>query len=1034
MKKKIAATLTLLLFLMNLGGLAYAQGNIELRGTVLDETKAYLPAVQVVLEDAQGTKRTVQTDDLGRYRFTGLKAGVYTLRVEAEGFAKFVEQLDLTEKRTTSFDVVMKVFISEQLEVKNDAAGISAEPDKNLTAITLTEHDLEALPDDPDELLQRLREMAGAAGGSDEAAIYVGGFRERGRIPPKEAIQMIRINSNPFSAEFSEIGFSRIEIITKPGSDTFHGGFRFNFNDESLNARNAFAPERAPLQSRTWGGNFSGPIIRNRWGFFANVDRRAVDENEVINARVLDPVTLALNPFVTTVLTPQRNFNFDVRSDYLMTKKHTIGFGYRFNRNEARNQGLGPFDLPERAFDREFREHTLRLSFTSIVSEHAVNEMRMQLSRRISSTRAQNDAPAIIVADAFSFGGNQGALFADSTNENLDFTNNLTYTYKKHTIKVGIRTEATHLENINLSNFGGTYTFGTDFERDNLGRVVDAKGDPIVSAIQAPVTISALEQYRRVLLGLPGYRPLQFSINRGDPFVGFSQWETGLFVQDDWRVSPRLTLSYGLRQEFQTHLQDKLNTAPRFGLAWVPDKKNKSTIRAGAGIFYNRLDTGITFDTLRNDGLHQQQFVIQSPDFFPNIPDTSGTSSRRPVIRLKADELNAPYSINATIGYERQLPWKMFGSATYSWFRGIHLLRLRNINAPIPGERDSEGRPVVPFPDRGQLLQYESTGLSNRHEMRFGIRTNFSRRFSLFGNYILARTRSDTDGSSAISADPYDLTIEYGRAGNDTRHQVFVGGSFTLPWNLRVSPFVRAVSGRPFNITTGRDDNGDRTINDRPAFASAGDPGAIVTRFGVFNPTPRLGDEIIPRNFGEGPSFVTVDMSISKTFGFGPAQGGFPGAQANNRAGQQGNQPGQSQSGQNQSGQNQSGQNQSGQNQSGQNQSGQNQRGNNQNRGGQGGQGGGRAGGAGGQGGGAAPAVMRGGGGGMGGGGFAGGPGGFFGDARHKYNMTLSINVRNLLNTTNLSNFNGVLTSPFFGTANRALESRRIEASLRFNF
>ncbi|HET9531294.1 MAG TPA: hypothetical protein VFQ92_13135, partial [Blastocatellia bacterium] len=659
----------------------------------------------------------------------------------------------------------------------------------------------------------------------------------------------------------------------------------------------------------------------------------------------------------------------------------TVGVGYRYNENVAENLGINTFDLPERAFNRSSNEHTLRLSLTSIVTEQAVNEMRIQLSRDNSGSAAITDAPALIVQDAFSAGGNQGSLFVDETEDSFDLTNNLTYTYKKHTIKAGINVEAEKYKYINRSNFGGTFTFGTDFERDASGNVITGPG-------QAPVPISPFETYRRATLGLAGYRPLQFSINRGDPFVGFTQWETAYFIHDDWRASDRLTLSYGVRHEFQTQLQDKINIAPRFGLAWVPDKNKRGTIRAGAGIFYDRLNSGTTFDTLRNDGIRQQQFVIQSPDFYPNIPDDlTGATRRQPTIRIKAEDLNAPYSINATVSYERQLPWRLFGSVAYSWFRGVHLLRLRNINAPLPG---SEGA-VRPFPDQGPIYQFEATGLSNRHEMRLSLRSNISRRFTMFGNYTLGRTRSDTDGGGSIPVDSYDFTGEYGRSSQDIRHQLFVGGSFTLPWSLRVSPFINVRSGRPFNIVTGRDNNRDTTVNDRPAFASAGDPGAVVTEFGVFNPNPLPGDEIIPRNFGQGPGFWSVNTSISKTFGFGTVPGSFP-AQAANGGGQQGQD---------------------------QRAQAQNQRGQ---RGGPGG-GGPRGGG------------MRGGGGGGGGprGGF-GGPGGFFGENRSRYNLTLSINVRNLFNNTNFSGFNNVLTSPVFGTASRALESRRIEAALRFNF
>src|ERR1044071_5603991 len=219
MKKTIAAMLSLLLMLLNLSAIARAeegdpQATIELRGTVIDETNAYLPAVPITLDDGKGNKYTAQTDDKGHYRFS-VKPGVYTMTVEVDGFAKYADQIDLTQKRKDVFDVRLKVIISEQLEVKDNDTTVSTEPDKNLSAITLTEKDLEALPDDPDELLETLKQMAGPAGA--DANVFVGGFRERGQLPPKEAILRININSNPFSAEYQEPGASRIEIITKPG-------------------------------------------------------------------------------------------------------------------------------------------------------------------------------------------------------------------------------------------------------------------------------------------------------------------------------------------------------------------------------------------------------------------------------------------------------------------------------------------------------------------------------------------------------------------------------------------------------------------------------------------------------------------------------------------------------------------------------------------------------------------------------------------------------------------------------------------------
>lgn len=1003
MKKTISITLSLLLLLASVGTLARAdaadpQATVELRGTVIDETNAYIPAARVGLDDGRGHKYDAQTDERGRYRFNAAP-GLYTLTVEVDGFAKFVEQIDLSQKRKDPFDVKLKVMISEQVEVKDNAASISTEPDRNLSAITITEKELEALPDDPDELLQTLKQMAGAGAG-DDASVYIGGFRERGQLPPKEAIQRININVNPFSAEYSEPGSFRIDIVTKPGADTYHGGFNLSFNDESLNARDPFATFRAPLQTRRYGGFVSGPIKRNRAGFFADFQRQELDENDVVSAIILNPITLQPEAFSTTVLSPRRFTNFSIRTDLLATRKHTLGLQYRRSQSESLNSG-GVFVLPERASKNSSSEDTLRFSLTTIASERAVNELRIQASRRKNDARSLFDGVAINVLDAFNGGG--GQQFTDNLNRNLDFTDTLTYSRKAHTIKAGFRAEAVQLNNNNLSNFGGTYTFSSDFERDATGAL-------LVDEAGALIPISPIELYSRVRRGVPGYRASQFSINRGDPFIGFSQWQYGLFAQDDWRVSPTLTLSFGARHEFQTHLQDKLNLAPRFSVAWTPDKKRKSTIRGGGGIFYNYLDTGITSDAIRLDGFHQQQFVIQQPGFFPSAPDSlDGATRRQPTIRRKAEDLNAPYTTLASISYERQLPWKVVGSVSYSWTRGIHLLRTRNINAPLGFENN---QPVLPFPGEGPILQFESTGLSTRHEMRVNVRTGFSRTFSLFANYTLASTHSNTDGAYTNPADPYDLSNEFGRASSDARHSVFIGGSISLPWGLRVNPFINARTGMPFNITTGRDNNRDNQFTDRPAFAALGDPGAIETRFGVFNPDPRPGDEIIPRNYGQGPGFFTANVSVSKTFGFGPPPNNFPGMTA--RGGDSQN------------------------NQQGTNPQAANQRGNNRanNRGGNRGAGG--AGGAigGGQ------VMMRGGGGGAGGpvmmGG--GGGGGFFGgDNRHRYNLTFGINALNVFNHPNFGQYNGVLTSSLFGRSNSLSRNmgagtRRIEASVRFNF
>jgi len=959
--------------LLSIGALSLqgiAQGarsaSVELRGIVLDPSGAIVIGAEVVLRDAQGQQQRHVTDASGEFRFGPLAPGTYSLRVTAEGFAPYEEPALVLEPgpagttRVTRggtalphpLTITLEILITERMEV-TDEARVSVEPDTNLSAIVIRGEDLEALPEDPEELAQVLRQMAGPSVGAGDVQIFVDGFRERGRIPPRSAIREIRINSNPFSAEFREPGRGRIEILTRPGTELFRVNGFFDFNDEALNARNAFAPVRAPLQLRRYGGFLSGPILRNRSSFFAELQRREMDENETVRATILDPVTLQPTPFAAVVETPQRGTEFSLRSEWQLGKAHTLSAGYRLFDSANRNQGVGGFNLPERASVSESRQQTVRFALTSLIQRRMTNELRLQLNRRDSGSHALSDKPAIVVLDAFSGGGNQNNLFSRRTNDELEFSNTFSVPWRRHLVKMGVRAEGDRLRDVDRSNFGGTFTF------------------------------SSLEQYRDVLLGIPGARPTQFTINRGDPQAAVTLWEFAWFVQDDWRVRPNLTLSFGLRHEFQTHLGDRLNFAPRFGFAWSPRNTQRLVIRGGAGIFYDALEPNLVLTTLRFDGRRQQQIIIR----FPGFPDpfSGGEMTVRPTsLRVLAPDLVAPYTFQSTVEVERQLPRGIFVNAGYSRVRGVHLFRSRNINAPLPGTL------TPPDPTRGPIFQIESTAYSLRHELRVGFRRQFGRTFTLFGTYVLSSTKNDSDGAFSTPVNQYDARSEWGRASFDSRHWFFAGGMITLPWGIRMAPLVSVRSSRPFNITTGQDNNLDTILNDRPAFADPTMPGAIRTPFGTFNPNPRPGDRLIPRNFGSGPSYRNVDVAFTRTFGFGQprTRGGWP---------QLGRQEGGAGQGPRGGGGGIGGP-----------------------RGGMGGPGGGRGGPGGGFGGGM---------GGPGGGGFPG-----FGGGEYRYSFTLVVRASNLFNNVNFTNYSGVLTSPFFGRANSAMPARRVELQLRFNF
>lgn len=855
----LTAHVALLVYLdiIKLNATANYEGVSVVSGTVRDHTGAIVPGAWVVLDNGQGNKYVTKTNPQGEYSFIAIVPGAYRVTVTFKGLATFTQTVEVVAKRTVSLDVTLEMFATKKLQAKSRPAD-AGEPDKSPSSITSTAKDPQNIPSDPSAMIEDLGHIA-CPSCPDEVAFYVNGLRsdssgKTSRIPPKESVEMIRTGAIPFAAEFRELRRGPIEVVTKPGSDGFHADAAVRFNDESLNARNALADSRAPLQVRDYSGYFMGPIIRNRLDFLAYAGRWEHDLNGVINTTAINLNTFLDQPVATTVITPSRTTNLTLHANYLASNNQTFGLEYARTRDRALNQGLeSGFDLPDRAFRRSSTEDALRFSLTSILSERTLNESRFEITRRNYGTQSLSTSPAVIVLDAFNTGGNSSSLFSDNLSHSVQLADNLTRTAGRHTLKMGVLADALLLTSIDRANFNGTFTFGTDVDRD-------ASANPVLDGNGRRSIIAPFEDYRRTLMRLPGYRPSQFSIAKGNPEARITQWQIGWFIQDNWRISPRLTLSYGLRHDFQTNLADKNNFAPRIGVAWVPDRGEKSTVRAGAGIFYSAVFSGITLTTTRFDGQRQQELRIQQPQFFADIPQTlDGLITARQTIYQKATGLKAPYSFIGNVSYERQLPWKMFGAVSYSWQRGVNLMGTRNLNA-------TGGPTLEGSPGERLVLEYQSTGRSSRHELLLTLRGQLGSRLTLFSNYALSVTRSDTDGPDTSPASYFDLLSEYGYASLDQRHTFYFGATFSLPWATSVSPFVSLASGQPFNITTGRDNNDDTFFADRPAFASSGDPRAIKTPFGLLNPDPLPGERVIPRNLARAPGQAILNLSFSKTF------------------------------------------------------------------------------------------------------------------------------------------------------------------------
>ncbi|MCG3163847.1 MAG: hypothetical protein JMDDDDMK_05299 [Acidobacteria bacterium] len=984
MSKGIQRLLSVLFITLALTVAAFAQ-NSTLRGTVLDERGDAIPNADITLASKDGKERKAKSSFTGEFSIPNVPPGTYTLTSSYQGFQTQIIN-DLKAPYNGSVSVRMAI---AAVEVVTDVAAnnttVTTEPDQNMNATVLGEEFVKTLPDDEDELRDYLNALAGGGANGESAQIMIDGF-SGGRLPPKEAIMQININRNPFSAEYSNAGFNRVEIITKPGNGSWRGGGNFSVRNSALDARNPFATSGKPdLAQERYSFNIGGPIIKKKWDFFANVEGRNLDGSGTVIAQTLS------GPFVANVPSPSDNKQAFIRSGYLLNEKNTITGTYSYSGGESQNREFsagnfgggfgffgggggggggfggggggngGNYTLPERGSNSENSSHSLRLSFTSIINARLINEARFRWERERRSLSAKTQGVAINVLDAFN-GGGATCCPNNTRQNNFELQNYLTYTRKKHTIKGGFQLEDEFNDDISGSNFNGTYTF------------------------------TSLDQYRRTLAGDPTASASQFTLNRGNQRINYSQYQASWFIQDDWRTSQNLTLSFGLRHEFQQHLQDRFNFAPRFGVAWAPFKDRKTTFRFGGGVFFSRLNPGTYENTLRYDGVTQQSITIRNAAFKcidPNVPRTvencdpfAGNPNldiRNTIVRTLDPDLTTPYSISLSNSVERQLPKNLIATFTYVYTRSLHQFRSRNINAPFIQADGSFGRPD---PTQGNIFQIESSAKSESNRFEFGLGRRMGR-VMIFSNYRLTYTNSDSDGVFSTPADNYNLANEWGRAAFDMRHTFFMGGSITLPYGFRVSPMISAGSGSPFNITTGTDNNDDTSFTDRPAGLRRNSnlPASLYADVlaGYNRPQDQINKQRVAATLAlfpngilaQGPGRFTVSGNISRTFGFGG-----PRDRQNAQNGQGG-----------------------------------------------GGRGGDRMGGGGGRGG-------------RGGGGMVmmGGPGMFGGDESSRYNVTISAQITNVFNRVNFNNYSGVLTSPFFNRPSSAGPARQIELSLRFGF
>jgi len=758
---------------------AYGQQTGALKGTAEDWTGAAIAEAHIALKNiTTGEESISATDDEGYFQVDQLSSGHYKLTVDAPGFETWESSIDVGPKPAHPILVRMKLAqVKQQVTVKAQASSAPSALN-NSDYLELDQPWLQHLPmKEGDPLTIPSLFIEPAVTGATGPQLIVDGVEATSLELPTSAIKEIYVNKSPYSAEFGRPGKGRIEVITRQGSrHHYRGGISFLLRNSALDARNAFAPTRPPMQHSISEAQLSGPLSK-KVAFFVAGRYVYTNHSSVINAATSNGKLDENFP------TRGQDIHGFGRLDFKLSQRHQATLSYKYKDKSRRNQDVGGFNLPLRATDTLDRENEIRFFETATISEGFLNEVRFTYKNQPTSTTSLFNQPAVIVLDAFSTGG---AQLSQRQQEQVSVFQDIATAIKGgHTLRFGAAVRPRYFDAVNASNFGGTFSFSS------LAAFADS-------------------------------RPFLFTQNVGNPNVAYHQIEYSSFFQDEAQLRPSLSFSLGVRHEFQSDLTYYRNVAPRASLAFAPGNR-ATVIRAGAGFFYDRLLGVIDQQSLLYDGTHILQVVISNPSYPAPFTSPSQIQSATPSVIRIAPGIRTPCLFQSSLSVERKLgKGRNHLTLDYTTVRGSRLYRLRNINAPLPATG------LRADPNFINIDQFESSASSRGNMTSATLKTSPHPRFDLIAQYTYSHTIDDTSftlfslpvgnvgGMFSLPADNYDLRGERGRADFDRRHRLNLMAAYRLPFGFRFGTVVVLNSGIPFNITTGLDNNHDTVANDRP--------------------------------------------------------------------------------------------------------------------------------------------------------------------------------------------------------------------------
>jgi len=824
-------------------GQAAAPG--ALRGEVTDPSGAVVPGAQIVAQSARQSSMTKSGRD-GVYELRALAPGAYTVTVTAHGFAPLtVDDVVIASGQTRELKLPLSIAVEHQeVTVTGHNQGVSVSPDQNASSMVIRGSDLDALSDDPDELQNELEALAGPSAGPNGGQIYIDGFTG-GQLPPKSSILEIRVNQNPFSAEFDRIGYGRIEIVTKPGSETLHGQISGFGSGSALNTANPLLAEKPSYGIYAYFGNINGPLTKSS-SYFFNMFRMVRQNQSIVDA--VDPQNPGQsiheafpNPSGLLIVSP--------RVDFQLGKRNTFTVRETYWRSSQTGGGVGTLSLPSQASNELDQENTVQLGDTILVNERLVNDLHFQYRRMRNRGEASVLTPTVTLEGSFSSGGNSSGVVEDHQDD-YEIQDKATGTAGRHTLRFGADMRIYRDANYSTSGANGTYFFSTLAEYQ--------AGTPT--------------QYSQTVIG--------------NPLVRATVFDGSLYLQDDWKLTPNFVLGLGLRYEGQNWIADHNDWAPRIAFAWSPRHTGtgpaKTVVRAGYGWFYNRFTVPNSFssfagtpyetEVLHDNLVNQRSYVVAKPGFYdPNAPQPpsalASAPSTVPAYHTIDPHFHAALDMQMGAGVDRQIAKAITGNITYLYTQGVHQYLSDNVTAPAfdPATYTVTGPAPALY-----AYQYQSGGVYKQSQIIATLSARL-KKLTINANYTYDTAKSDTQGPTSFASDSADPGFDYGRASFGVRHETTWIGSYSAPYAVTIAAAFFARSGVPYNLTIGSDLTGNNQFNARPTYGTCNATGVVTTQYGCLDTDPAGKNErVVPYGAGNGPSNSIFLMRVSKVIGIGP--------------------------------------------------------------------------------------------------------------------------------------------------------------------